>query len=214
MNENFIKEWFNAICYPVPVFGSGRDVWEKFAEKATYSRVKQLFDEYKDICFTHKERENLRAIVKRLAKGNWPKLSDDFLERHKAEIFVVTSKETAKDEIQSCQARTPLYLVDKNNQMLGILVNKSTVVTGFIDEVVCYRVAEVYRVKSNLPNEEQMRAISFRLPDIKKKLDVLGLKLAKNYWVTNDYELFVGASMGVIRPTFKKLDCAQLLFVL
>lgn len=214
MKTKVLKEWFNVICYPTPGIWSSLELWEEFAEKAMYSRVKQAFDEYKDICFTHKERENLRSIVKRLAKGNWPKLSDDFLERHKAEIFVVTSKETAKDELQYCQASTTLYLVDKNNQMLGIIVNKGIIITGFIDGVVSYEAAAVYRKGFNLPNKEQMRAISFRLPDIKEKLDVLGLKLAKNYWVTNGYELFVGANQGAIRPHLKKGDVAQLLFLL
>ena len=79
MKKNFLKEWWNAICYPMPVIWAPEEVWEEFANNATYFRVLKAFHENAYIANSIDGQKKLQIILRRLAKGNWPKLSEEFV---------------------------------------------------------------------------------------------------------------------------------------
>ncbi len=214
MERNFFKEWFNAIRFPMPVIWATKEAWKEFAENADFSRVKKAF---KENCKVNgwERVENVYVLAKRLSKGGWPKLSEEFVKKYSGQIFMVTSRETAMSEIRSYQYTWPLYLVDKSHQMIGIIIDKDTVITGFTEESVYPSLAKRLYVKGYLPTKEQMRLIGENEEQIKKLLKRLDLEVfSSNCWATDGKDVIVWGSPNLFRPVINSSDLACLMFLL
>ena len=193
MKKNYLKEWWNAICYPMPVLWAPKEVWENFANNATYARVLKAFRDNAHSASGHDKRENLRIILKRLARGNWPKLSKDFICEFSQQIYRVESWETIKEEIKRYPFFNTLYLVDKNDQMLGIFIGRNTVITGVLNDPVSKKTASILMDEGILPTKQQMSDIGMQHAPVSHILDKNGLTFAKNYWVGDWMNLLVWA---------------------
>lgn len=223
MKQNFLKEWWNAVCFPTPVIWASKEAWEEFVNNATYARVLKAFRD--NAHYASSQRENLRIILKRLARGNWPKLSKEFIRENSGQIYRVESWESIKDEIKIYQFLNTFYLVDKNDQMLGILLGRNTVITGVLEDPVNKRTASVLMDEGILPTKQQMSDIGMQHATVSHILNKNGLKFAKNYWVGDWMNLLVWAyarpidqllsKKSMFRPALDKDDdYANLLFVL
>ena len=216
MQKNFLKEWLNAIMYPMPVIWATKAAWEDFAENASYDRVKKAFNENCKLSLGSDYIENLCIILKRLSKGNWPKLSEEFVKKHSGQIYMVTSREKAMSEIKSYQFTFPLYLIDENHQMIGILIDKDTVVTGIVEESVHTRVARCLEKNNMLPTGKQIRLIGHYKEQIDKMMKKAGLTsiVATNCWLRYKGEVMVWGCPSCFRPVVNDTDLAALIFVL
>ena len=214
MKKNFFKELLNVILYPMPAIGGLREVWREFVDKATFSRVEEAFRENKDCVFYRCYRNNLEVILMRLAKGNWPVLTDEFIEKHSLKIWKISSVETLDYEIKSYNFVEPRYLIDAKNQMLGIVVSKDVVITGLVNEAVKARLP-YKNLMGLLPTEKQMRIIGRYREDINGLLRPFGLELASNYWVETDKgrDVMVWAAPKDFRPCLGDNDLACLMFL-
>lgn len=214
MKNNFFTEWINSKIHPMPRMSESHDVWKNFIDKTTNNGVKKAFRKNCKLSICRNYMENLYIILKRLSKGDWPSLSEDFVCRYISLIYYVTSRETAKFEIQSCRFDSPMLLVDKNRKMIGILIDKDTVITGFTKESIYSEMAAYLNKKDMLPTKKQMRLIDKHKENIDKLLNIVDLKLGSNYWVRDGRDVVVWEYLAWFRPVVNKSDLACLLFVL
>ena len=214
MRSNFFKEWINSMMYPMPVIWATKEVWEDFAEHATFSRLQKAFRENKDNVLSTSHRENLEVILRKLAKGNWPVLSDDFIGEHPEDIWKISSAKTIEQEVQNYHFESAKYLIDEDNQMLGVIVSKDVVITGLVNEAIKARFPDRNLVCNGLlPTKEQMKIIGKHKDDINRLLSPFGLKLAANYWVEADdgFNIVVWGAPAYFRPCMGDDDLASLI---
>ena len=213
--KKLIKNWINSICYPDPRGSDSLETWKCFADNAHYNRVKNLFEERLYYKSTIHGRDILFILLQRLAKGNWPEVSDRFMEVHHNSIIHVSSLDTAKDEVSSCLLVKPMYMIDKNNQILGIFLSRDVIITDIGNMPMTYKVATRLREGSLLPSKSQLSLIGENLPIINKLLDDIGyLGVFSNYWVESGIEAYVWGAPNYCRPPLKRGLEAKFLFVL
>lgn len=210
---NLIKKWIDAIRYPVPLSNDPEKKWREFAKKACFERVAQVFDERKNWCFFSKDTTILSVILKRLARGNWPKLSSDFVKRNSEIILKVKSYETAKDEVRiRYDSKKVMYLVDKSNQMLGIVVDENTIITGIVSESIKYRIAKKLSTERRLATKEELKRVVEKLLGVNRLLENIGhSELCTSYWVRDGLLVMKCFFSGTCPPAHDD-DAAKLLF--
>lgn len=217
MKQNCLKEWWNAICYPMPVLWATKEVWENFAEKATYSRVRKAFALNGEGWVSRRDCKNLKLIARRLAKGNNLVLSDEFLQKHKDEVLQIDSLETVRTELKNCQILKAQYLVDKDKQLLGICLDAQTVITSVVNTLVDKRLVSTLLNDGILPTEAQMKLIGENLVIINRLLEYLAMEkieTSSNYWVGSWMVPMICGFPWYKRPANLDKEEANLLFVL
>ena len=212
---NFIKKWIDAICYPEPLSGDPEKKWREFAKKASFERVVKVFNKRKTRCYFSSDLIISSILLKRLAQGNWPKFSSDFVKRNSEIIFKIRSYETAKDEVRiRYDNKKVMYLVDRNNQMIGIVVDENTIITGIVSEAIKYRIAKKLSVEKRLVTKEEMKRVIEKFSDINKLLENIGhLELHKSYWVRDEL-LIMKCFFSGVSPVVSDDDAAGMLFLM
>ena len=134
MKKGIFREWFHSLFYPRPGIDDSDIVWEEFAEKANYRIVEKIASEFA-VCDCLVRRKTIIALLfKRLRKGDWPVLTDEFMKNYESVIFQVDSLTTAKQEVaDNYDSNEVKYLVDKNRQMLGVVVNKGIIIQSVVN---------------------------------------------------------------------------------
>lgn len=217
MKQNYLKEWWNAVCYPMPVLWAPKEVWENFAEKATYSRVRKAFALNGEGWVSRGDCKNLKLIAKRLAKGNYLVLSDEFLQKHKDEVLQIDSLETVRTELKNCQILKAQYLVDKEKRLLGICIDAQTVITSVVNNHVAKRLVSTLLNDGILPSEAQMKLIGKNLVTINRLLEYLAMEkieTSSNYWGDSWMVPMICGFPRYMRTATLDKDKANLLFVL
>ena len=153
MRTSILKEWLNAIRNPRPFPWASNAEWQYFTENATYKNVCGALLDNDSLYFCwEKCTDNLRILLKRIAKGNWPKLSKDFVCKNADRIFRVQSFETAKSEVRERYEHVRVrYLIDENNQMLGIVVTKNIIIIGLFYNKVSQGMLECCKYAGHIP---------------------------------------------------------------
>jgi hypothetical protein len=215
MKTNFFKEWLNAICYSTPRSRACIGNWIKFAEKASYSRVEKAFYKVRDLDYFDYYQDVIEVLLNRLARGNWPNFSDDFIAKNNEQIFKVKSMETAKDEISdSDDIQKAKYLVDENNQMLGIVVCKNVIITGLVYDRVSLSVIKSFVSSKRIPSKEQVAFIKSNILYINRMLYEIGcVGIAQAYWYDKRCNIYMCNMSDYHVPLIRGIRYAQLLFI-
>ena len=142
--RKIIKQWLDAIFYPVPEFYGETYYWEEFVQRASYKRVRRLLNRN---CYrwsvSWQGCRIIEILMCRVLKKGWPKLSKRLCKKYEQRIFRVESLATAKSEVRSkFKNGLPKILVDKNNQCLGIVVTNDLILCGFIELSLNHQVAQ------------------------------------------------------------------------
>ena len=215
MKENFFKEWLNAIVCPMPVLWATKESWEDFAEKATFHRVRKAFALNSKGWKSAESVKNLRVVAKRLALGNWPKVNEDFLVKHQAEVLQVDAIDDLY-HLESTSDVKPCYLIDKSNQLLGIYLGDKTVVTSVVNNAVWKKISLSLMNDGILPTKVQMELIGKHLIAINRLLRYLALEqidTTTNYWVGQGITTMVWGFPRYCRPATLQNETGNLLFV-
>lgn len=190
MSDFFLIRWINTIRYPQPSFDDRFDAWEYFAENACFSRVEKLFRKYIDDTSNSNSQMILLALLKRMAKGNWPRFSRGFIKKNKDLIFSVSSYDSVKSVRYNRDK--PSYLVDMEGRMLGIIVNKHTIIRGIVDYQIDKSMAEYLKVWHLLPDGTKMMVVGENLEGVNQLLNQIGeFDLEESYWFRSSASSFI-----------------------
>ena len=214
--RNFFKNWLNAICCPRPVPWASNEVWQDFVNNASYGNVCKTLQVNDSLYFCwEKCTDNLRILCKRLAEGDWPVLSKDFIKKHGSKVIRVPSGVDVKTFVHdNCKKVEARYLIDENNQMLGIVLTKSIVITGlFYGKFSCH-MAECCKFCGYVPTGLDIVPIHSNITDINNLLHEIGYNpIIQAYWFDKSGQI---SSVGM--PFYHKRvagdkDCAQMVFL-
>lgn len=131
--------------------------WHLFASEAPYQLVEDVYQQYKGSRTS--PQHNIEVILlTRLCRDNWPKLSDEFIAAHQEDFFRINSRLDALLTLPSgFNVDKACYLIDANNQILGIIVTPNLVISG-----ICTAGAgaeAVRKMRHKLLTEKEMRSV-------------------------------------------------------
>lgn len=190
MSDFFVIRWINAIRYPQPSFDDCFEAWEYFAENACFSRVEKLLQKHIDDTSSINKQTILLTLLKRMAKGNWPRFSRKFIKKNKDLIFSVSSYDSVKSIHYNRDK--PSYLVDMGGRMLGIIVNKHTIIRGIVDYQIDKSMAEYLKVWHLLPDGTKMMSVGENLECVNQLLNQIGeFDLEESYWFKSSASSFI-----------------------
>lgn len=192
MKKNYLRKAVNAVLYPTPSFTDPIYCWEKFAEKAEYSRLENVLKQC-PLARKSSERDVLYVILRRMMSGNWPKFSKKFILRNKSLIFRVNSLETVKEEV-ACNYNFdhPRYLIDKNSQMLGIVVNKNIIISNVVNYQASKLMAYRLGYRKLLPKNKEMAIVGTKLYEINRLLAKLNYQqIENNCWCEGETGMMI-----------------------
>lgn len=211
----FFEEWGNLIKYSEPHINDSNDKWDKFVKKATYSRVVKVLkkNSHGDVLFVRDKVASL--FLRRLSRGNWPKFTQSFVDFHSDIILKVKSYETAKSEVKGrFKGKRVRFLIDKNNQMLGIALDRDTIVTGFVTEAVgCELAIKLFEDEKLISKDKLMHVSKYILGINKLLADIDCLEMPDCYWVCSGQEVHKSFSL-MSYLAVDKGDLACLLFLM
>lgn len=212
----FFKEWLDAILNPRPFPWANNGDWQYFIKNATYANVcKALIDNDSLYFCWEKCTDNLRILLERIAKGNWPKLSNDFVRKNADKIFRVQSCETAKSEVlENYEKANAKYLIDENNQMLGIVLSKNTIITGLFYGKASDGVVECCKYAGYVPSASDIVPIYSNISEINNLLYEIGYNPIIQIYLLDrtDQVSLVGMPFHYKRLLGDK-KCAQMVFL-
>ena len=215
MQVNFFKEWLNAIVFPMPVLWASEEAWNEFVAKATFHRVRKAFALNSEGWKSAECVKNLRTVAKRLARGNWPKVNEDFLVKHQDEVLQVNAIDDLY-HLESTSDMKPCYLIDKSNQLLGIYLGNKTVLSSVVNNRVYKKLSLALVNDGVLPSKVQMELIGQHLNAINRLLENQGMEqinTATNYWVGQGITTMVWAFPRYCRPATLQNETGNLLFL-
>ena len=140
-----------------------------------------------------------------MAKGGWFRLSSRFVINHANKVVKIDSFEDIKDNLRDYEANRLRYLIDKDNSVIGIIVDKDTIITGYLS-VIDDRVAKVVMGADVLPTKEQIQKIYSNRVLIAEMMRVSGFAYVTNAWIDDNGSLLVSGEGGYFRPVLKNRD--------
>ena len=163
------------------------------------------------------ERDKVFLMLKKMMNGNWPKISKEDILKNENLFFKVTSLETAKSEVtDNFNFESPRYLIDKNYQMLGIVVAKGVIISNVLNyeanELTAYRLG----ARKLLPEKEKLSIVANRLFEINELLANLKYRqIKKTCWATGSQGTVIwDFSNNERKPKDKMKDAASFLFLM
>lgn len=184
--KKFLDQVVNSVRYQEPDIYATEEEWINFVNKAGYKKVLQAYEKNQNNYVLFRERCNLIVMLTGLRKGDWPKLSDSFVQEYEDDVYRVKTSETAKDEVyKNYEDSNPKYLVDEANQLLGIVVDRDIIISGIPSVLVSQKVA--LDMKDFWLSAETMDRIAVKAIHINKLLDRLGYdNVNSRYWIAGN----------------------------
>ena len=220
MKTNFFKR-----NYKEPNIYASEKEWRDFLNKAGYEKIRQIYNENRVNAGFGDRNRNLGIILEKLGEGNWPKVSNRFVKMHKDEIFRVKNSDTAMHEVSEKYKETePKYLIDETNQIpqqteietnqiLGIVIDKDTIIKGIVSEEVTREL--VLSINCYWLLGETMSRIASKAININKLLKEIEVQpIGNRYWISDDFSTVIWFGSGYSRPPLDDNETAGLLFLL
>ena len=200
-------------CKEPNIYASEKE-WRDFLNKAGYEKIRQIYNENRVNAGFGDRNRNLGIILEKLGEGNWPKVSNRFVKMHKNEIFRVKNSDTAMHEVSEKYKETePKYLIDETNQILGIVIDKDTIIKGIVSEEVTREL--VLSIDCYWLLGETMSRIASKAININKLLKEIEVQpIGNRYWISDDFSTYIWFGLGYSRPPLDDNETAGLLFLL
>ena len=175
-----IKKWWQRI--PEPESVADRVAWQEFIKKAKRWQLEELYE--REALEQRFETFVLVDLLKQLWQVKWPVWGNDELEKYGDMTMLklpFSSIELAAAEHK--EGDDPKYLIDVNNQILGIVLSRDCVITKLYNQKAFRKVA-IELQEEFLTDDEVKNLVMKNQSKISNMLAVSGMgKLHENYWV-------------------------------
>ena len=209
--KNFWR-WF--MSEPVPKGNASDAKWYVWTVRAPYWQVEEVYNaRFKGI----REEDNLivKFFHKRLFGTPWPKLTDEFVKKNDFSIFMLPdgTVKPLKYIEKNCNGKFPKYLIDSQNQVLGIVIQPALVISKYFNVLVDAKSALCDM--GDFVKFKDLEYLKWTLKEVNRMLDDIGLeKLSGRYWIDTGFRGCLGIGIWQENKIYIRVhdsDCAQIL---
>ena len=159
--------------------------WEQFAEDAPRSAVEKVYRFWNISADLDEENaQKIERILRyRLFRLEYPRLKMNFINAHKDKILWVRSDWSAEDIFsymswEKCSAKYPFYVVDEQNKVRGIAIEKGFIFAGALNFAMTVDEAEYFYKRCALKplTEKEVELLRTHNSALRQMMSAVGMQ--------------------------------------